>query len=80
MSPSYMPWSVATVIPTSTSAQQTIFRPLLTLAGRETVILTDQIRSIDTHYIFGPAITHLTRDQMREVEYCLTRYLGLVPD
>ena len=80
MSPSYMSWSVATVIPTSTSAQQTIFRPLLTLAGRETVILTDQIRSIDTDYILGPAITHLTRDQMREVEYCLTRYLGLVPD
>ena len=78
LSPSYMSWSVVTVLSTSTSAYPAVFRPLLTLAGRETLVLTDQIRSIDTNYIFGPAITHLTHDQLTEVEHCLARYLGLI--
>ena len=78
MSPGFMNWPVATILPTSTSAQPAIFRPRLTFAGQETVVLIDQIRSIDTDDILGPPISHLTRDQMEEVENCLTRYLGII--
>jgi len=79
MSPSAMPWSVATVVPTSTTARAAVFRPRLTILGRNTTVLVDQIRSIDTDYVDGPPVAYLTRDQLGEVEDALSRYLGLVP-
>ena len=39
-------WSV-TVIPTSTGAQASVFRPEVIVAGRDTRILIDQIRTLD---------------------------------
>ena len=47
VSPSSMPWSVATIVPTSTSAQPAVFRPAIELDGQLTRFLIDQIRSID---------------------------------
>jgi mRNA interferase MazF len=77
MSPSSMPWSVATVIPTSTAAQPAVFRPALEIHGQVTRFLVDQIRSIDTSYIHGEPVYYLDRDELREVEYAMIRYLGL---
>jgi mRNA interferase MazF len=76
VSPTSMPWSVATIIPTSTSAQAAVFRPSLEINGQETRLLIDQIRSIDTDYIVGEPVHYLERDELVEVEHALARYLG----
>ena len=40
-------WSTVTVIPTATGAQASVFRPEVVVAGRDTRILIDQIRTLD---------------------------------
>lgn len=77
ISPSNSPLSVVTVIPTSTSAQPSIHRPELEIAGRLTRLLVDQIRSIDTDYLVGDPVDYLSRDQLAEAELALTHYLGI---
>ncbi|HEX7658998.1 MAG TPA: type II toxin-antitoxin system PemK/MazF family toxin [Pseudonocardiaceae bacterium] len=71
-------WSVVTIIPTSTSAQPSIFRPELVIAGRETKILIDHIRTVDLSYITGELVDYLSRDDMAQVEHSLSRYFGLM--
>lgn len=77
VSPSESLLSVVTVIPTSTSAQPAIHRPELEIAGRQTRMLVDQIRSIDTDYLIGDPVDYLSRDQMAGVELALAHYLGV---
>ena len=77
VSPSDSPLSVATVIPTSTSAGLSIHRPELEIAGRTTRMLADQIRSIDIAYVVGDPVDYLTRDQLADVELALAHYLGV---
>lgn len=72
-----MAWSVATIIPTSTSAQAAIFRPQLEINGMLTRFLVDQIRTIDIDYVHGEPVAYLDRDEMAEVELAVGRYLGL---
>jgi mRNA interferase MazF len=71
-------WSVVTVIPTSTSAQPSVFRPAVVIAGRETKVLIDQVRTIDASYVAGELVHYLSRDDMAQVERSLSRYFGLV--
>jgi mRNA interferase MazF len=77
LSPSDMPWSVVTVIPTSRSAQPAVFRPEVEIAGVVTRLLVDQIRTVDVRYIQGDPVYYLDRDELAEVEHAVTRYLGL---
>ncbi|MEU7741259.1 type II toxin-antitoxin system PemK/MazF family toxin [Nonomuraea sp. NPDC049158] len=76
LSPTDMAWSVATVIPTSTSAQATLFRPEVEFGGQRTRLLVDQIRTVDTTFIQGEPLYYLGRDEMAEVEHAVTLYLG----
>src|SRR5580698_8855812 len=71
-------WSTVTILPTSTSAQAAIFRPDAVIAGRDTKILIDQIRTIDTRYVSGEVVDYLSRDDMAQVEHCLSRHFGLL--
>jgi mRNA interferase MazF len=71
-------WSTVTIIPTSTSAQPTVFRPEVVVAGRETRLLVDQIRTIDVSYVAGELVDYLSRDDMAQVEHTLSRYFGLL--
>src|SRR5579875_2865935 len=71
-------WSTVTILPTSASAQAAIFRPEVVIAGRKTRILTDQIRTIDTSYVTGELVDYLSRYDLAQVEYSLSRYLGLL--
>jgi mRNA interferase MazF len=71
-------WSTVTVIPTSTSAQVSVFRPEVVIAGRNTKILADQIRTIDVAYVVGELVDYLSRDDMAHVEHSLSRYLGFL--
>ena len=70
-------WSMVTIVPTSTRAQEAIFRPLLTIGGRDTRVLTDQMRSIDTQFVIGDPVDHLTGQDMAQVEYALGMLLRL---
>lgn len=71
-------WSTVTVIPTSANAQASIFRPEVVVAGRNTKILIDQIRTIDVLYVTGELVDYLSRDDMAQVEHGLSRYFGLL--
>jgi mRNA interferase MazF len=71
-------WSTVTIVPTSTSAQSSVFRPEAIIAGRSTRILIDQIRTIDVSYVTGELVDYLSRDDMAQVDHTLSRYLGLV--
>ncbi|WP_415678924.1 type II toxin-antitoxin system PemK/MazF family toxin [Tsukamurella hominis] len=77
VSPSSTAWSVATVVPTSTSARSAVFRPELDLMGVRTLFLVDQIRTVDTTYIHGDPVGYLDGDEMAEIEHAMTRYFGL---
>lgn len=80
VSPSDFDWTVATVIPTSTTAGAAIYRPELVINGRVTRLLVDQIRTVDTSHMGEEPIDYLTRDDMVKVEHALASYLGLIPD
>lgn len=71
-------WSTVTIIPTSTSAQASVFRPEAIIAGRSTRVLIDQIRAIDVSYVTGELVDYLSRDDMAQVDRTLSRYLGLI--
>jgi len=71
-------WSTVTIIPTSTNAQESVFRPDVVIAGRDTKILIDQIRTIDASYVVGELVDYLSRDDMAQVEHGLSRYFGLL--
>ncbi len=71
-------WSTVTIIPTSTRAQAAVFRPGVVIAGRETRMLIDQIRTVDVSYITGELVDYLSRDDMAQVEHGLSRYFGLL--
>jgi mRNA interferase MazF len=71
-------WSTVTVLPASTSAQASVFRPEVVIAGQETKILIDQVRTIDVSYVAGDLVDYLTRDDMARVEHSLSRYFGLL--
>jgi mRNA interferase MazF len=77
ISPSSMAWSVATIVPTSRSAQTAVFRPTLDLLGKPTRFLVDQIRSIDSQYVEGDPVAYLERDEMAEIDHAVLGYLGL---
>ncbi len=72
-----MPWNVATVIPTSTTAQPAVFRPSLEIGGQLTRFLVDQIRSLDVAYVHGDPVHYLDHHELAEVERAVIRYLGL---
>lgn len=77
VSPSRSPLTVVTVVPTSTSAGRAIHRPEMELAGRRTVLLVDQIRSIDVDFVSDDPVDFLTREQLTELEGALAHYLGI---
>ncbi|WP_322645508.1 type II toxin-antitoxin system PemK/MazF family toxin [Oerskovia flava] len=79
LSPTDFPWSVATIVPTSTRAHRTQFRPELEVADQTTVFLIDQVRTIDVDYIVGDPVDYLHHDDLAKVEDALSRYLGLHP-
>lgn len=70
-------WSTVVIVPTSTRAQDSVFRPQLIIAGRETRALTDQVRTIDTEFVLGDPVDHLSRADLAQVEFALGRLLAL---
>lgn len=73
-------WSMATIVPTSTTAQSSIFRPEAEVLGQQTRFLVDQLRSIDVTYIHGAPVDYLDGATMAEVNNAVAHYLGLSID
>jgi mRNA interferase MazF len=72
-----MPWSVATIIPRSTSAQPSVFRPELEIAGTPTRLLVDRMRTVDVRSIHGDPVHFLDYRDLAVVEHAVSQYLGL---
>lgn len=64
------------VAPTSTAAQPAVFRPELTVKGKRTRVLLDQVVTVDKTRV-GAKIGHLAPHEMGEVDLSLGRFLGL---
>ncbi|MFF3573442.1 type II toxin-antitoxin system PemK/MazF family toxin [Nocardia jiangxiensis] len=69
-------WSLVTVVPTSTSAQDQRFRPRIELLGDSTLLLVDQIRSLDTSYV-GDMVGYLSQEDTRRLEHAVRLHLGV---
>jgi mRNA interferase MazF len=80
LSPSEAPWTVVTIVPTSTSAAAMSFRPEFEVAGTPTVFLVDQMRAVDVDYFGAEPIDYLPADELAAVEEAVARYLGILPD
>jgi len=78
LSPPDSPLSVATVIPTSTSASPGLAHPSVNFDDRLSYALVEQIRAIDKNYI-GELIGMVPLMEMLEIEFALAQYLGLTP-
>ncbi|MFI6048049.1 type II toxin-antitoxin system PemK/MazF family toxin [Nocardia sp. NPDC051321] len=76
VSPTDLISSVVTVVPTSTSARPSIFRPRAEIDGRETMLLIDQIRTIDLDYL-GKFVEMLNRTDMAALDNTIGRFLGI---
>lgn len=70
------PLATAIVAPTSTSAQPAGFRPEITLRGRRTLVLLDQLRVVDRSRLGRPA-GRLDPADLRAVERSLRLILDL---
>ena len=58
------------------SARPTIFRPEITVRGKRTRVLVDQLSTVDRGRLGRPA-GRLSADQMDELETSLIRILGV---
>jgi len=68
--------STLLVSPTSTSALAASFRPTITLAGRETRVLVEQMTVVDPARLDRPA-GRLDANEMRAIDEALMLLLGL---
>ena len=68
--------STVLVAPTSTGARQASFRPTITLAGKETRVLVEQVSVIDPQRL-GRSAGRLETTELRLVDEALTLVLGL---
>jgi mRNA interferase MazF len=65
------------VAPTSTGAQDAEFRPAITVRGRVTRVLLDQVKAVDRGRL-GRSSGHLAAADLRDVDDALRLILGLL--
>ncbi|MEC3913477.1 type II toxin-antitoxin system PemK/MazF family toxin [Nocardia sp. CDC160] len=70
-------WSMVTVVPTSTSAQPSPFRPEIEIGGTPTRLLVDQMRALDVAYMKPEMVDFLTAADLTKLETAIRRYLRL---
>lgn len=76
LQPDWLTLSTWIVAFTSTSARKTSFRPSVQIAGRQTLVMCDQLATIDLHRLSEPA-GFLTVDEMQLVDEALSLVLDL---
>lgn len=76
LQPDWLSLSTWIVAFTSTSARPTTFRPAVVVEGRETLVLCDQLATVDLTRLTQPA-GYLGLDELRRVDEALTLVLDL---
>ena len=71
-----LPRSVVLVAPTTMSARPASFRPEVTVAGRDTRVLVEQLGAVDVERL-GKRVGLLTASEMWSVDEALITVLGL---
>jgi mRNA interferase MazF len=71
-----LPLSTWLVAPTSASAREASFRPLVEIAERATRVLVEQTAAVDPSRL-GRMVGHLSRREVEEVDGALRVVLGL---
>ncbi|MGW4841136.1 type II toxin-antitoxin system PemK/MazF family toxin [Nocardia brasiliensis] len=69
-------WNMVTVVPTSTSAQDSPWRPEIELMDQRTLLMVDQIRSLDTNYVLD-SVGFLSMTEQATLDQAIRRYLRL---
>ncbi len=72
----WLPLSTELVVPTSTSATPTVFRPAIEVDGGATLALCEQLTGIDPQRL-GPHVGYLGLDELRRVNEALRLVLDL---
>jgi mRNA interferase MazF len=67
--------STLLIAPTSTSAQPTVFRPEVTVRGRTTRVMVDQVTAMGRARV-GRRVGRLSAGEIREMEAALRDVLG----
>jgi mRNA interferase MazF len=68
--------STVVVAPTSSRAQGSTFRPAVTVRGRHTRLLVEQLRVVDRARLAKP-VGHLSAHEMHDVDEALKIFFGL---
>lgn len=76
LQPDWLSLSTWIVAFTSTSARQASFRPPVTVAGRRTLVMCDQLATVDLQRLREP-VGLLTLEEMRQVDEALALVLDL---
>lgn len=71
-----LPLSTWLVAPTSTSAREATFRPLVEVGGQPTRVLAEQTAAVDPSRL-GDAVGHLSLDELQRVDAALRLVLDL---
>lgn len=74
--PDWLSLSTWVVAFTSTSARQTSFRPIVEIADQATLVMCDQLATVDPGRLTEPA-GFLTRDEMQRVGAAFSLILDL---
>lgn len=76
LQPDWLALSTSVVAFTSTSARPTSFRPSVVIGDRETLVLCDQLTSVDMRRLSHP-VGFLTLEEMQRVDDALALVLDL---
>ena len=76
LQPDWLALSTWIVAFTSTSARQTSFRPQVAIAGRQTLVLCDQLATVDLRRLTEP-VGWLAIDELRRIDEALSLVLDL---
>ncbi len=76
LQPDWLSLSTWIVAFTSTSARETSFRPPVDIDDRRTLVMSDQIATVDLNRLAEPA-GFLTLEEMQRVDEALSLVLGL---
>lgn len=76
LQPDWLALSTLIVAFTSTSAREASFRPVVEIADQPTLVMCDQVSTVDLQRLTDPA-GFLTLDEMRRVDEALSLILDL---
>ncbi len=76
LQPDWLALSTWVVAFTSTSARETTFRPVVDIADQRTLVMCDQLATVDLERLTEP-VGFLTLDEMRRVGEALSLVLDL---